>query len=1047
VDKADDDYNMAAWLYASKKYDMAAEEFRAFIAKHPGHEKVLEARLTLARALLHLKRYDEAAAALQDLRKVAPKFERMAEVLFELGRAYAASGKAKEAADTFGAFLRSHGNHYLAQWAMDQRGGILITLKQYDEAEKTLAPLVDRFLTGKDADKRVRQERERLAKISPAVASAFDASLERAHLNLGLARFAAEKFDSARQTFEEFLALAPKSDLGDLARFNLAQSLSGAGQHARAAETYAALAKGKGPYAADAAYEAGRALYAVAGAAAEGAERTRKYREAAEAFHDCAGRFPQAEYADKARLYAGTCLYLAQDYNGAAGRLRDKVKATPGDAEAWYWLGLAQLKLNRAGDARAAFESSIKAAPTGDRAADALMGRADALLAEGRQDEAAQAFQEFAARHRDHQDVPRALYAAAAALHQAEKYDASDAVAAQFLAHPKAAASDLVPRVLFISGENRFLLKKYQEAAERYGELVSKHRTAEDIPAARFRLAWIRYFDKQYGAALAEVAEALKAKDAPFKSDAEYLAGNCHFEKGDYAKAVEALDRYLGDRNAIRHRDDAMLKAALALVRMDRAPDAIARLQQFLKDQPKSGLRPRAHYELAELLRAAKKFDEAAQEYAAVTRQADRELAPYAFYGLGTCRFETGAWAEAAEAFGQVPRAYAASDLVPQALHQQGLALQKAGNFGAARAAFEALTAKYAKHDLAASGYLGLGVCLQKEKKFPEAAEAFRRLAAAASKDRRLREQALYELAWSLQEAGQQADALKAYADLAREFPKGALAADAYFQMAEARYAEKQYPEATDLYEKALGAAVDDRLKDKILYRLGWCKWAAEKYEESARLFDRLAAECPASDLVAEATFQAAESYVRLGKPADAIARFQRLLDPKFKDFPRLADARFRLGEAQLVLGRDQEAVATLTALEQAAADYPAMAEVQFNLGRALYNLKRHDQARTRFERVTGMTETETAAKAQFYLGETYLAEGNPRDALKAYLRVVALWASYKEWAAAAQFEIGKAYLALGKPQDAREAFQAVVTNYGDTKWAQPAKEQLQKSG
>jgi len=1035
VDKAADDYNMASWLYASKKYDMAAEEFRSFLKNYPKHEKTDEACLTLARALLHLEKYDDAAQVLDGLRKDSPKYDRMPEVLFELGRAWAAMGKQKEAAAVLGEVIDNYGNHYLATWARDQRGSLLIALNDYDAAEKTLMPLVGWFLTGKDADKHLKAERERLAKVSPSVAAALDGLLERSHLNLGLARFAAGKFTPARGTFEEFLALAPKSAMADTARFNLAQSLYKLGDFARASQVYSAVAKTSGPYAADAAFEGGLALY-----------QAKKYKEAAAALADCAKRFPKADRADKALLYAGTCAYLAEDYSGAARHLADKVKATPKDAEALYWLGMAQLKRGKAGDARDAFERAAKAEPDGPRAADAAIGRADALLAEGKNEEAAKAYQEFAGKFADNPDRPRALYAAAAALNRAAKYDDSDAACGAFLGDEKARQSDLAPQVLFISGENRFLLKKYKEAADRYGELLKRYPKADDVPAARFRLAWIRYFDKQYDGAIREISEALKAKDPPFKADAQYLLGNCQFEKGDYPAALASLDQYLADSGAKRYRDDAMLKSALALERQGNRPDATGRLEQFLKDYGASPLRPRAEYELAELLRADKNFDAAADHYKTVAeRYEGHDLAPYALYGLGTCRFEKGDFEGAAAAFGRISEKYSGSDLAPQAQYQQGLALQKAGKFGEARAAFEAMTKANPKHDLAPAAYLGLGVCLEKEKRFADAAQAFRSLIGTGG-DKKLREQAMYELAWSLQEAGKDAEALQAYEALAKEFPTSSLAADAYFKSAEARYAEKKYPEATDLYEKAFGAAQDDRLKDKILYRLGWCKWAAGGYEESAKLFDRLVAECPASDLVPEGLFQAGEALLKLGKPADAIARLEKLMDPKYKDFEHLADARFRVGEAQLVLGRQEQAVATLTALEQAHPQYPAMPEVQFNIGRALYNLKQYDQSRARFERVTGMTDTETAAKAQFYLGETFLAEGNGREALKAYLRVVALWGNYKEWAAAAQFEIGKAYQQLDKPAEAREAFQTVVSKYGDTKWAQPAKDQLEKT-
>jgi TolA-binding protein len=268
--------------------------------------------------------------------------------------------------------------------------------------------------------------------------------------------------------------------------------------------------------------------------------------------------------------------------------------------------------------------------------------------------------------------------------------------------------------------------------------------------------------------------------------------------------------------------------------------------------------------------------------------------------------------------------------------------------------------------------------------------------------------------------------------------------------LAEAKYADKKYADAAKLYQKALDAAsaaqAEARLKDKVLYRLGWCRWAEGKLDQSADLFDRLVAETPASDLAPEALLQAGEAYARLGKMPEAVERLAKLADAKYKDFPRLADARFRLGEAQLALGRTEDALATFVALERASPDYPAMAEVQFDLGKALYDLGRLPEARERFERAVSMTDTETGAKAQFYVGEALLAAGEPREALRAYLRVVSpLWSAYKDWAAAAQFEIGKCYLSLKQPADARAAFQAVLDRYGDTKWAQPAREQLAK--
>jgi len=318
VDRANDDYNMAVWLYANGKYELAVEEFRAFLGKHPGHAKTAEAMLGLSGALVHLKKDDKAAGdplgeavkVLEDLRHKFPRFDRGAEVLFQLGQAQAARGKTKEAAAAFRELSRSKDKSYLVEWAAIRLGEVLVALHDYKAASAALGPLVEKYVTGKGADKRLKAERRRLEKIRAALDDDFEALLERAYLNLGLAQLGAGDFETSRATFEAFLKRRPSGALAETARFHLAQSLYRAGQYEQAADAYRKVASGEGPLAADAAFEVGLALY-----------QGQKFKAAADAFADCAERFPEADRAGRARLYSGTCLYRAGDYKGAAARL------------------------------------------------------------------------------------------------------------------------------------------------------------------------------------------------------------------------------------------------------------------------------------------------------------------------------------------------------------------------------------------------------------------------------------------------------------------------------------------------------------------------------------------------------------------------------------------------------------------------------------------------------------------------------------------------------------------------------------------------------
>ena len=1040
ADRADDDYNMAVWLYANRKYDLAVEEFRAFLSKYPDHAKTAEAMLGLSGALVHLKTGDkavgdtigEAVKVLEDLRKRFPKFERGAEVLFQLGQAQATRGKAKEAAAAFRELSTSKGDSYLVEWAAIRLGEVLVALRDYKDASAALGPLIDKYVTGKGADKRLKAERGRLDKIRAGLAADFESLLERAYLNLGLAQLGGGDFEASRATFEAFLKRRPSGDLAETARFHLAQSLYRAGQYEPAAEAYRKVAAGKGPLAADAAFEAGLSLY-----------QAQKFKAAADAFADCAKRFPEAERAGRARLYSGTCLYLAGDYKGAAERL-GRLAGDDGNAEAAYWLGMAHLKADNPAAARKAFDRVLKAGRAAPRYADALVGKADAAMAEGRTDDAVAAYREFAEQNAGHAERARALYTAAAALHRAGKYDASENLCDLLLAG--AAKSEFAGPALFISGENRLLQKKYEAAAERYARLLKDYPESENAAPARFRLAWVAFYGGRYDDALKQLGRIDAKKAGPdLAAEIDYLRGNCLFEKKDYKAAAEALGRCLNAKGAERYAEDAAMKQALALSRSGDADAAADKFQRFIKRHAESPLRPEAEYELAELLKAKGRTDVAAEHYDVVARKfAGHRLAPYALYALGSIQMDKEAYREAAKVYGQLVDKHGASDLAARAMYQKGLAFQKAGQFAEAAQAYRAMLDRFGKDDLASSALLGLGVCLQKQDKFDEAAGVFRRLYDAAGDDAG-RERAAYETAWSLQESGKRDEALKAWRTLAEKFPKGSLAADAWFYMAEAAYADKKYADAAALFDKALASSAADRLKDKALYRLGWCRWFEEKFTESAAAFDRLAAEAPRSDLIPEALLQSAEAMTRAGKPAEAISRLEKLLDDRYKTFEHAADARFRLGEAQMLLGRTDQAVETFTALARLYPSYAAMAEVEFNLGKALYEQKKLGPARARFEKALAMTDTEIAARSQFYIGETYLAADDTREALKAYLRVVALWSAYDEWVAAAQFEIGKCYLTLGKTTEAREAFQTVVDKYKDTQWATPAREQLSR--
>jgi len=1030
VDRAADDYAMASWLFAHGRYDLACDEFRDFINKYPKHEKAPEAELFLGRSLLKLEKYEEAVSVLKSAGRKYPLFDRMPEIIFELARAEAGAGRKKKAAELFAKLSSTYKDHYLAQWAREREAAVLMELGKYEEAERILSELIRDYWTGPDAEKKRKAEAERLAGTDPKLPPSFDLLLKKAWINLGVAQLSREKFKEAQSTFLDFLKRFPGDPLAETARFDLAQSHYNEGSYEKAASLFRKLASGEGGKKAEAAFLLGLCFY-----------QQERYREAAETFSEFTRRFPGNRKISSARLYAGMCLYLAEDFQGAVSELTRTVQERPRDAEALYWLGMAQLRLGKHIQAIVAFEKAGRVDPEGPRAADSLLGTADALLGQSKWEKAARTYRRFFDLHPQHPEAARALYSAAAALHRAGAYEESEKTVDLFLT--RSSSSELLPSVLFLSGENRFLLKRYPQAAQRFTELTSRFGQSPDAPAAFFRLGWIYYYEKKYDQAISHLEKAAAEKGKTFVNDAVYLLGACLYEKGDFEKAVLFFDRYLNAKGAERYRREALFRSALALKKLKRYGEAEDRLVRFLGLFPTAPLAARARYERAEILRKEGSFGSASRIYESICKDfPEHELAPYALYNFALCYYEGGRWSEAATLFGRCANRYPKSKAAPRALYRKALCLRKSGSPGEARTVIAELAKKYPDDEITWRARFELGLSLEKEKSFVEAARVFEELLKTV-KDAGLKEKTLYELAWCLEQGGEKKKAIEAYRRLAEEFPESALAADAFFVLAEDLYRKKQYAQARGFYAKALADAGGSRLNDKILYRLGWCAWSLGDYPRCAEAFDRLTHECPKSGLVADALFQAAESYLKLGKSEEALARLKSLSEGEYPSFKHAAEAEFRLGEVRLGLGLDEEALGTFLALERRKPGYPDRAELEFNIGKCLYNLGRYAEAYPRFDKVLDLAKDETAAKAQFFLGETFFAEGKTREALKAYLRVIALWGAYEKWAAAAQYETARVYLRQGEKEKARKALEEVVARYPGTEWAKAAREKL----
>lgn len=1045
-----DDYNFSAWLYNQGKYGLAAESYRAFLDAHPGHEQRIDARFGLAQSLFQLNRFSEAADEYEKVRAEKTDFEQMPEALFQLGQCRVALNRFADASGLFEALRKQFPTHYLADWALARQAACLISLDHHAAAVELLADFLGRYAPAGKAPDTAPATRKMFETLDQAGVKARDAFLElieRSAFHLAIAQFNQSQFDEAAASFDAFLALYRNSPLREEASFRLAQAHYRRGLFDKAADVYAAVAKGTGECAEAAGFEQGLALY-----------KAGKLKEAANTFAALAQRFPRGAKVDTARLYSGTFLYEAGDFPGAVQRLKPLAAAGQGEAhEAAYWLGMALLKTGKPGEAAAAFEEALAAFPSSARRGDMQLGLADALLAGNQLEGAAAAFRRYAEQSPSAEQAPRALYSACVALHRDNRYEASDQTCSEFMA--RFAKSDLAPLTVFLSAENRFLAKRYPEAAQRYAECLGRgDTTAEHAARAHFRLAWIHRYAKRHRDALAALDKMdPQAAGSALAAETHYLRGASFFDLADFTNAAAALSAYLQSSDHERYGDDALLKQGVAEAKQDKLNEAAATFERFLKAHPAGELLPQARYQLAEVRYRLKQFDPAIDSYRAVARQTtETNLVPYALFGVAQCLHEQGKWGEAVEAFEATIRQAPPAALVPQALYRKSLGLMKQNRWDQAAESLELLLKDHAKHDLAAAARIALGTCLQEQGQWESAALAFRDAIASGGQDKD-HARLMYELAWSRREAGQEKEALAAFKDLADQFPDHPLAADAYFHLGEAKYAEKdaagaesekdktqRLTAARTLYEKALAVSADRRLGDKLHYRIGWCHWLTGAHAAAAEAFDRLIKEYPDSELLPDALFQSAQAHARDGHTETAVERYGQLVDrPAFNKFRYRPEACIGLAECLIARNDPETAVHRLRGVADQYPDLPAAAQAVLLIGKTRYEQKRHDEALASFTDVTRRVKTDVAAQAQFLIGQIHQTREDFQAATVAYLRLIALYGQHREWVAAASFESGKCHEALGNAADARAFYRDVVEKYKDTRWAESAAERL----
>lgn len=294
--------------------------------------------------------------------------------------------------------------------------------------------------------------------------------------------------------------------------------------------------------------------------------------------------------------------------------------------------------------------------------------------------------------------------------------------------------------------------------------------------------------------------------------------------------------------------------------------------------------------------------------------------------------------------------------------------------------------------------------------------------------------------------------AFNAYRKLFEEFPDAAIGVDARLEVAEMRAERNEHAEIVKVLKEALDKEPTDRpvppdTVERIRLRLGASLYATKDFAAAASQFEGVAGNAK-SPYFAQALYRCGESLFAQGEYAKAIEKLSPFRDRgELHNIGGLSDrAMLRLGFALIADKKPDAGRATLeTMLQRFGAGNPFAAEARFGFAQALFAEGKIDDAVKAFEAVIAATQSELAAKAQMGVGQCRMAQKKYGDAASAFLLVPYTY-DYPELAHAAVLEAARAFEEDKKPEQAEKLLAKLMKDTPpDSEWHKAAKERLGK--
>jgi len=756
-------------------------------------------------------------------------------------------------------------------------------------------------------------------------------------------------------------------------------------------------------------------------------QNTRQFDVAAKVWEDVFRRFPRDSRAARARHYAGVCRLQIGDYEQAARHFEtvSKIDDFEFAEEALLNLGWCQFTLGNQGQdamypaAVTTLEESLSRFPKGKLADQTLFFIGEAKYAQGKKEEAIEAYERLVETQVDSPLKCKALYAWGVAEEELGRFAAAGGLYDQFLAG--CADSELATEVRMRKAETLFHASEFAEAQKIFGEVASVAGFAAADHAA-FRAADCAARQDQFikaGKLYAAVSE--RFPDSASASDALLAAGRSFYRADDLRQAYPWLQKSYraGGPNA----PEAAHWLCRILLRQNRPDQAVQLAQKTLPTAADSEFAVDLSMDEADGLYAqADSREQSLGKYREIAAaNPEHRLASQALYYAAFAALDLKKFDLALELADQFIRDFPQDDLMVDALSVRAESLLMNRKFPEAASVFRTLAADHSEHPEADFWKVRLGLALFANQQYSEvvaaltpysdqlddpnqAAEAAYLIGAAEFRQNHFPEAAA-SLAASLQANSQwrKSD-------------------DALLLLSQAQAQQGQLDEARTSIDKLLSEYPESRALDQANYRLGKYAEAAGDLKAAAASFSKVVEQWPKSPFAPYATYSRGWAEMNSGDPQAGVATFTSLIDG-WSDHQLVPEARLGRGTCQRLLGEHEAALADVTAYLESSPTGAARLDALFELGQAQVGLQQYAEAAKTFQSILEASEDYRAAdKVRYQLAWALKDQGQSDEAIAEFARLAADFAE-SPYAAEANFHVGDQAYGQADYKKAADAF------------------------